>query len=332
MFDENLLSRALLRPAQAASDRALDEIMHLAQSANYDTAAKRAAELLDTGCKDIRAFIVYSLGVFAERGPAAVPALFAALVAVLSLPASDSPSSPQQLRSTDTALRFCFRIMKAHLDFEDRKKALPGQGFARYFQESMKAPLSGACKDLRRAIHALIESPRCEPEFAGLVAHFEAYASKFTAEPSAERAPPSDSRGAAGAALGSPSEEPPDSAPAPCSEPPPAFFRRVSDYQADVPALPVSPALLQFMRKLQAFEQLIESGSLAKAAIVAHDIRQVVANFDPVLYLPNLLSPHFRLLSSNIEQLSPYLEQSASQGWQAIEQLYRVDLDAFVEA
>ncbi len=84
MFDERLLARALPRPAQDASSRALDEIMHLAQSAKYEIAAERAGELLDAGCKDVRAFVVYALGVFAERGPAAVPALFDSITGVLS--------------------------------------------------------------------------------------------------------------------------------------------------------------------------------------------------------------------------------------------------------
>ncbi len=65
---------------------------------------------------------------------------------------------------------------------------------------------------------------------------------------------------------------------------------------------------------------------------MAHDVRNVIAAFDPMIYLPELLAPHFRLLSGSVDELSPYWEQSSTPGWQALEQLYRVDLDAFVDA
>ena len=100
----------------------------------------------------------------------------------------------------------------------------------------------------------------------------------------------------------------------------------------DERVLAVSPALSQFMRKLEAFEELVQTENLAKAAVVAHDIRKIVADFDPMTYLPELLSPHFRLLTRNVEQLSPYWEQCDSPSWQALEQLYRVDIDGFIDA
>jgi hypothetical protein len=92
----------------------------------------------------------------------------------------------------------------------------------------------------------------------------------------------------------------------------------------------VSPALEDFLQKLAAFEQLIERGDMTKAAVVAEDVRRVVESFDPRVYLPNVLAPHFRLLASNVEELSPFWEGMDSPQWRALEQLYRVDLEAFV--
>jgi hypothetical protein len=335
MLDESLLARALPRAAHDASSRALDEIMHLAQSAKYEPAAQRAAELLDSGCKDVRAFVVYALGVFAERGPASVPPLFDSISNVLSASASEAPVQASALRTTDTTLRFGFRILKAHLDFDERRPEAARKAWIQRFESGSTASVLRACADLRKAIHALIEVPVCDAEFGAVVERLEAYCTRNDREKSEARdvALPRDPEPEDVESW--PSEEailPPQPAE---PEPPrsqPSFARRASDFEVDPRLLVVSPALAQFIRKLEVFEQLVTSGSLGKAAIVASDIRNVIAAFDPVVYLPNLLAPHFRLVSSSAEELSQYSAQSGTPAWQALEQLYRVDLDAFVEA
>jgi hypothetical protein len=334
MFDEGLVTRALSRPEQDAPDSAIDEIMHLAQSANYRPAAQRAEELIDGGCRDVRAFVVYALGVFAERGPGAVPGLFDAISAVLSIP-PDAPPSSADLRTIDTALRFGFRMMKAQLDFDERQNEAARSVWVQYLPPGGVASVRRACAELREAIHAVVAAPICADEFAAVVTRLEAYCSRNTPDPKPLRLVSSGTPSRAPEPASSPTD-PATLAPAVLeSTPPPralSFARRASDYEADAKSLVVSPALQHFIRKLEAFEQLIESGSLGKAAIVADDIRSVVAAFDPMVYLPNLLAPHFRLLSDHVEGLSPFWEQGATLSRQALEQLYRVDLDAFVEA
>lgn len=338
MLDESLLARALPRAAHDVSSRALDEIMHLAQSAKYEPAALRAAELLDSGCKDVRAFMVYALGVFAERGPASVPQLFDSISTVLFASASEAPVPASALRTTDTALRFGFRILKAHLDFDERRPEAARRAWTQRFERGSTASVLRSCAELRKAVHTLIEAPVCDAELGAVVERLEAYCTRNDRDRPEARA--------ASAAVGSEPEpetveswpaeaEPADLAPAlgapePLSEPP--FARRSSDFEVDPRLLVVSPALAQFIRKLEVFEKLVMCGSLGKAAIVASDIRNVISAFDPVVYLPSLLAPHFRLVSSSAEDLSQYSAQSGTPAWQALEQLYRVDLDAFVEA
>jgi len=328
MFDERLLERALARPAQQTAGAALDEVMHLAQSAEYRQAAERAGELLEGGCHDVRALVGYALGVFAERGPVSVPALFAALGALLSALASEG-STDSTLRAADTALRFCFRIIKAHLDFDERQSAAARQAWARHLQSSDAPKVLAACSELFAAIRASLTTAHCESELVNVTTRLEAYFARFPAPVVRPTPPPQPESDESPGEPASPPEEP--SAPT-ASANEPAFARRASDRDSTGPFVEVSPALQQFMRKLQAFELLVESGALAKAAIVADDVRQIVANFDPRIYLPSLLVPHFRLLSSHADQLSVYLEQAATPSWQALEQLYRVDLDSFVEA
>lgn len=332
MFDERQLARALTRPAQDVSARALDEIMHLAQRAEYEPAAERALELLDAGCKDVRAFVVYALAIFAERGPASVPVLFDALAALLP-PRAANGASVAASRAADVALRFGFRTMRAHLDFDDRRPEAARQSWARHLASDTASAVATACADLRQALLAAFEEPLCEAELGAVVARLEAYCRR----PQPEKPATSLASGAPRMASEPTSEPEPEpvsavlAAPAP--EPAqPTFARRASDQYPDFGALAVSPALHEFMRKLHAFELLLTSGNFAKAAIVASDVRAVIGAFDPVVYLPGLLAPHFRLLSQHADQLASQLEQSGSPGWQAFEQLYRVDLEAFLEA
>lgn len=328
MFDERLLARSLPRPAQDASARALDEIMHLAHSAEYQPAAERAAELLDAGCKDVRAFVAYALGVFAERGPASVPALFDAISGLLT--SGDAGASPSALRTADTTLRFAFRIMRAHLDFDERRPEAARQAWTQHLDANSASSLPRACSELRRSVHQLIEEPLCDAELGAVRTRLESYLSRNAADKPAPR------RGGADVTERLSPAEPPvliisaQSAPESKTETPP-FARRASDHDEQAESLPISPALRQFMRKLEIFERLIMAGSLAKAAIVAQDVRNVIAAFDPMVYLPSLLAPHFRLLSTHVEQLSPYWEMGATPSWHALEQLYRVDLDSFAE-
>lgn len=327
MFDEGLLARALSRPPQDTSARELDEVMHLAQRAEYGPAAERAFQLIDAGCKDVRAFIVYALAVFAARGPAAVPSLFESVSALL--PANRTSGSAT--RATDTALRFGFRTMRAHLDFSERRPEATPLGWTEHLGADTAASVARACASLRSALLATFDDPLCEAELGAVTTRLEAYCARSKPMKSTKVAPlaeaPAEPEAEVEPVSAVMSFVAPDSPPAP-----PAFARRAADYRPELGTLPISPALHDFIRKLQAFEHLLMSDSLAKAAIVASDIRSVITGFDPMTYLPALLSPHFRLLSQHGDALAAYEEHRSSPGGQALEQLYRVDLDAFLEA
>lgn len=92
-----------------------------------------------------------------------------------------------------------------------------------------------------------------------------------------------------------------------------------------------SPALTALQAKLHAFQRLVARGAFAKAAVVANDLRGIVDNFDPVVYLPSLFAPYFKTLHRSIEELVPYWDATDSASWHALDQFYRTDLDGFVD-
>jgi hypothetical protein len=85
------------------------------------------------------------------------------------------------------------------------------------------------------------------------------------------------------------------------------------------------------IKKMEAFERLIEQEKYSRAALVADDIQNIIANFDPTLYFPRLFASFTKLLAVNMAELAEYEEARETRDWQAMQAFYQVDLDGFVD-
>ena len=86
------------------------------------------------------------------------------------------------------------------------------------------------------------------------------------------------------------------------------------------------------LKKLAAFERLIEEGKFTKAALIAEDINQAVSNFDPKIYFPNVFETFVRLQALNFEELAAYAYQRDEQYWQMMQDWLKVDIDSFIKS
>jgi len=86
------------------------------------------------------------------------------------------------------------------------------------------------------------------------------------------------------------------------------------------------------LKKLAAFERLIEEEKFPRAALMAEDINQTVSNFDPKLYFPKVFETFVRLQALNFEQLATYTYQRDEQHWQIMQDWLKVDIDSFVKS
>lgn len=84
------------------------------------------------------------------------------------------------------------------------------------------------------------------------------------------------------------------------------------------------------LKKIEVFEQLISEEKFIMAALVAQDINDIVANFDPKVYFPGLFSKYSYLLAMNISKLSSFDGHKKTVEWQAMKELYKVDLNSFI--
>ena len=85
------------------------------------------------------------------------------------------------------------------------------------------------------------------------------------------------------------------------------------------------------LKKLAAFERLLEDGNFPKAALIAHDINQTVSNFDPKLYFPTVFETFIRMQALNYQELS-VAYQGNEQHWQMMQDWLKVDIDSFVKS
>lgn len=98
-----------------------------------------------------------------------------------------------------------------------------------------------------------------------------------------------------------------------------------------VVTLKASPQFFQLQNKLAAFEILVKKGQFEKAAVVSNDLMELIKNFDPRQYFPELFAGFFGELNKSIQQVRPHLENRDPLTWDTLEQFYQVDLDGFVQ-
>ncbi len=337
MFDVALLARALNAPGRSAPDGAVNSLVQLTSEGDHRRAAERAADLLADGYTDVRIACTFLLGAFEERGPASLPEIVGALADTLSQRWAVLRPEARRERAVDTALSFLFRSIKALIDFHETTRGPAWTAWAERITTELPSATQTAVAALRSAVHVRIDDARCLGELAGVNNRASDY---FNKHPPAEPKPlaplvpePEPATDTDTDTDHEPAAQPePNAEPKPVTPAPPASPASAPAEPSPAPGartIEVSPALEAFLRKLEAFELLLQRKDMARAAIVAQDIRTAVDHFDPRVYLPKLLTPHFRLMSAHAADLAPYWEPTHAS--EALTQLYQVDIDAFLE-
>ena len=92
-----------------------------------------------------------------------------------------------------------------------------------------------------------------------------------------------------------------------------------------------SPRLAELQSRIAAFEQLMARGDVVKASLIACDIMDVVENFDPRVYLPRLFGGFFAQFARVADQVLSWQEKRGTAPWLVYDQLYRTNLEGFVQ-
>jgi len=323
-LDVSTAVRALHGAGGGIPDAKLADIVALTQRADHAGAASRARAALDSGCSDVRVLMPFLFGVFDDRGPDALGSIFDVVRLALTDAFAIVRPEARKVAIVDSAVSGLLRAVVANIDFHEKTQS------ARYLAWASQGALSAgsasleASAELRPAITRALGGPRRDARSATQLSELEArirvHFSRVPLAPPPE--PPDEDDEPAGApdlpddhggrsALAAPAR------PAPAAAPAGAMVE-------------VSPAMERFMASLDAFASLIDRGDVARAAIVADDIRRTTEAFDPKKYFPKLLLPYLRLQARHVQDLVATRESMDSGTWSALEQLYQADLDAFL--
>ncbi|MCK8496528.1 type VI secretion system protein IglI family protein [Myxococcus fulvus] len=328
-FDGTLLEKPLegAPPAPAPDgepDARVEAVTEAVAGGEYAQAARGAEALLREGQRDTRLVGIYLFGGFQERGLLAMPGMFHSIHHLLtdSLPAFGP--EPKRDIFLESGLRWLLRSINKHLAHHEKKQDAT---WRRWCEADIRAPLEEALAlgdSILTAIPATLPKNGCEEPFRNLTHWLRRHMEALPPPAPVALVPPPALEPVAVAAQPvavEPPVAPTQPAPVvaqPVVAPPPA------------PGVPISPQLALLIRKLEAFTLLLEKGELPKAGVVASDVMATVERFDPRVFLPSLFTSFFAGLSGHAHQLEPFLQEADSLSMRALEQLYRVDLDAFI--
>ncbi|NTX13467.1 hypothetical protein HUA76_21915 [Myxococcus sp. CA056] len=323
-FDGTFLEQPLegepprLAPGEEPDAR-VEAVTEAVASGDYANAARSAEALLREGQRDTRLVGAYLFGAFQEQGLLAMPGLFRSLLLVLTT--SRAAFGPEAKRDIflESGLRWLLRSVNKHLAHNEKKQ---DASWRRWCEADNRAPIEEALKlsePILAAMPSALPKNGCEEPMRNLShwlrRHLEALpppapppALALAPQPLPETAPSRDNA------------PPEKSAPAPRAEP----------AAPTVGGVPISAPLALLLRKLDAFNTLVDRGEMTKAGVIAADVLATVERFDPRVYLPSLFTRFYSGLSGHARDLEPFLQEADSLPMRALEQLYRVDLEAFL--
>lgn len=301
-------------PDLESSDDRLEKINGLMSKGAYLDAARAAEACLRQDLYDVRLVGPYLLGLFIEGGLEAMPAVFQGLSRTLMINWQFFGPRERKDVFADGGLRSMLKVLNKHLEHHERLK---DETWQRWIAPTNREPLEQALtlsEEIFSAFGMVMPRNGCEAPFRRLTQWLENHLRSLPAPASLEEPEPE------------PEAEPEEESEAPSRST--ASVR--SAPSTDGPTMPVSPALAQLMHKLAAFDTLVARQDFQRASVVAADVLNVVEHFDPRVYLPALFSRFFAGLSMNAEQVEPMLHSTETLSFRALDQLYRVDLEAFL--
>ncbi len=321
-LDLDLVRRTLEGEARPIDDPPLREILRLANDGESLAAARCARDALERGVTDIRAICFYLLGVFVEGGPGALEGIFSTLAWAIRERWDRLEPDERRERAVDSAISALFRTTLRSIDFREAVRDEVWLGWLRAGSAELGRSANQAAGALWEAIEARIAENDSTAQLAGMKVRIEQF---FSSAPSPAEEERGDSE-TAGADRAEAREGDRSQAP------------EGQSGGRDVPGagegrtVEVSAALAVFMNKIDTFADLCQRDEMVKAAIVAEDVLRDVESFDPRVYLPKVLAPFFKLFNQHVEEILPHREAAGSPQWKSLEQLYKVDLESFLEA
>lgn len=294
-------------------DPRLLDITSLVENGEYEEAATQAEQILEEGAYDIRITGFFLYGVFLEQGLGGLNIVFECLTRLVTENWEAVGPVKNREKHAQTSLNWFLRQLIKKLQYEEGKDSDVYQKWIEEVSSDDVQAALEASQELQNGLGETLED-QAEPVLDGLSKVNEwlvTFQRLVYREPEPEMEGEEEFEGEAG-------EEP---------------AQRLSPIGAPIAdvAVPVEGSyhLQLLLKKMEVFSRLIEKEEFPKAAIVADDINQIIADFDPRIYFPKMFSRYSLLRALNIGELNAFEGNKGSLEWQTMQDLYKVDLDSF---
>lgn len=335
-------------PGLDTTDPRLDEISTLVQQAQYLEAATQAESLLAEGICDIRIVGFFAYGVFLEQGMGALTNIFLSFTALLRDNWEAFGPVIKREKHAQTSFRWFVTQLLKKVQYEESRQSDLWQAWTTSVSSDDVQEMLDAADEFRKVMATTLEeaSSQVIDSLAKTVKWLQSFQQLVYREPEPEPVPEAAEEEEPYAAEDDSVEEPsedvssssfspsyPDSDreyPSPRTQDRAPLPRPTTPVEEGALMVEGSYHLGVLMKKMEAFERLVSEGKFPRASLVADDINEIIASFDPKVFFPKLFSRFSFLQALNIGDLTSFEEHKQTVEWQALKEFYRVDLDGFV--
>jgi hypothetical protein len=105
----------------------------------------------------------------------------------------------------------------------------------------------------------------------------------------------------------------------------------VGEGNGNLPQVQGSYHVQLLIQKMELFRFVVQKGDLLKAAIVASDMNEILTQFDPKKYFPELFSEYLYVMAGDANRISDAMEMRDTPQWQVLTELYKIDMAKFAK-
>jgi hypothetical protein len=298
-------------PGLETFDPRLSDIASLVQEGNYEEAASQAELVITDDIFDIRIIGYFLYGYFLEQGIEGMPAIYQCLSGLLGGQLEALGPSKNREKHIQTALNWLTKQLLKKMKYEEDKNSSSYEAWISTVSSDRVQEALDAGEKLGLSLGLVLEDD------AGSVLEGLKKVNEWLAafQKLVYRAPDDE--------LENRDVDGEDQTRGDSGQSPTAFMGLGAGLEG-------SFHLELLLKKLAAFDHLVSAEKFSSAALVADDINSQLANFDPKLYFPKLFSRFSQLFAAHINELTAFEEHRNSVEWQALQELYKVDLESFV--
>lgn len=365
MIDLDFLRQPLGPPKVVGTnsiDADLDQILSLAERNQFVPAGEIAEKLWRDGVYDARTLGVLLYAVLDQQGMGALERVFEATLHVLEVQFSLVGPAHNKLRHLDGALRFFATTLQSQFRFA---KKLNPKAWQTLLGDWEKANQASALGKLAEVIAHMEHTFSGTPTYLARTAFLQLQKSLHDLPTTRKESPKKESAKMDGNANGS-EISPIDRSSHECLEihdtqgvfptsetqhmkpqdpnaetgnasggatgktGPIAVVSGVSGQPTLV--ITLSPLMHALIKKIGAFNRLVRLGRFKHAAIIYKDIAETIEKFDPRLFLPSIFGDYFSNIVAHADKLLPSLDVKDDFALRALMDLYRIDLELFIQA